>query len=271
MTGPAPEHGERACYLRGCDRPECVAAHTAYGAQRTRMIAYGRWDPFTDAEPVRQHVRELVAAGLTYTAIETMAGVSAAIVWRLMDGAADRPPSIRIRREAAAAILAVSAEAVPSPDTRVDGTGTRRRLQALMARGWCPAALAAELGRYGSNVNRILSASLVRDSTRREVAALYDRLWNKPPPSGTKRDAAYAARAMQLAAANGWPPPQGWDDEDLDNPAAGPAKGWRRPERTLPAVVAEEAAELIRQGLSRPLVAERLGYASRQSLDRVAS
>ena len=158
---PVPGHGERACYLRGCDHPNSSPRIPPYGAQRTRLIAYGRWDPFTDAEPVRQHVKELAAAGLTYAAIETLAGVSAAMVHRLMEGATGRPPSRRIRREAAAAILAVSARAVPSPDTRVDGTGTRRRLQALTARGWCPAALAAELGRGGSNVNRILSAGLV--------------------------------------------------------------------------------------------------------------
>ena len=36
----------------------------AYNRNRVRQIAYGRWQPYVDAEPARQHVQALQANGI---------------------------------------------------------------------------------------------------------------------------------------------------------------------------------------------------------------
>jgi hypothetical protein len=59
---------------------------------------------------------------------------------------------------------------------RVDATGTRRRLQALMATGWAPELLAAELGRRPHSLHRSMTGRSVTARTAHEVASLYERL-----------------------------------------------------------------------------------------------
>src|SRR5215472_17265835 len=61
-------------------------AHRDYIRRRTRQIAYGRWEPWADAEPVRQHVRKLCHGGATYRAIARAAGVSPMTVHHLVNG-----------------------------------------------------------------------------------------------------------------------------------------------------------------------------------------
>lgn len=99
----------------------------------------------------------------------------------------------------------------------IDGTGTRRRLRALVALGWSFIELDAEMGRkvtYCSCLNR--SARPVLRATADEVAALYDRL------SMTPRVGWSAERQRRMASSRGWPPPLAWDD--IDNPDETPAE-----------------------------------------------
>ena len=262
MTGPAPDHGTRACYERGCRQPKCLAAHHDYLTYRRRQIVYGRWDPFTDAEPARLHLKELEAAGVTWAQSAAVAGVSPARVQAMMQG-----KTRRIRHSSAEKLLAVTVQAAVERDTRLTGsTGTLRRLQALMACGWTKAALAAELGIASSNLSEILGRNRVQEKTRRAVCEAYDRLWNVTPPAPTKRARTESERARRLAAANGWPPPLAWDDDVIDLPDGTPAEGWQRPKRLSKQDVADEAAELFRQGLDRNLAARRLGM-KRSTLD----
>src|SRR5690606_35351289 len=110
-------HGTRACYLRGCDHPECARAARRYCKEyRMRILA----DPTctgVPTGPAAEHTARLHARGMSYAAIAAAAGVSESTVKRL---AQQRKTS----RTTAAAILAVT---VDSPvDTHwVDRKSTR--------------------------------------------------------------------------------------------------------------------------------------------------
>ena len=146
-----------------------------------------------------------------------------------------------------------------------DATGTRRRLQALMRCGWPLARLSARLG-----VSRELEAIVrpggppaIRAFTARAVAALYDELWDQVPPRQGRQYRAGSTRAVNRAVAEGWPPPQAWEDDPgphcIDDPAAVPAPGWERQDRREWGALAEEAAELGAQGENPEMIAARLG------------
>ena len=60
------EHGTRNCYALGptgqgpgCHCEECKEANRDYKNARERAIAFGRWNPYADAGPVRQHLLTL--------------------------------------------------------------------------------------------------------------------------------------------------------------------------------------------------------------------
>jgi hypothetical protein len=105
------------------------------------------------------------------------------------------------------------------PEKYVPVTGTRRRLEALVAIGWSFEKLAAELGLAGSCS---LRKALARDRTQvlvgthQAVAALYDRLWDKTPESATWRALAAYNRTRAYAIAHRFLPPLAWDDIDTD-------------------------------------------------------
>jgi hypothetical protein len=84
----------------------------------------------------------------------------------------------------------------------------------------------------------------------------------------TSRSAGTAV-TCRYAEAHGWPPPLAWDDDIIDDPAASPAPGWQRHDGRLrrSADIAEDAAELQRQGHTREQIAARLGV-TRAALEK---
>lgn len=255
---PIPPHGT---YTRqknhGCTCEECRQAYRDYTNGRNRLIAYGRWRPFADAEPVRRHVRELMAAGVPWRQVAADAGASAGTVYRLLflD-----PPTVRIRTSTAERLLAVSA----SPETLgdavpVDATGTRRRLQALGAVGWSCQKIAPYLGIDASGVVRARTAVRVHARRAREVAAVYDRLWDQVPPMETVAERAAATRARRFAAERGWPPPLAWDDGSIDDPAAEPVGAGYEPQRYGRLPEPSEIQHLVQGGDSLEVLADRYG------------
>lgn len=230
---------------------------------RARMIAYGTWQPYIDAEAARQHVRLLASHGVGWKRAANLAGISTGSMSKLMyGGPGDRPPSRRIRPETAAAILAVRPDlAALGSGSAVDATGTRRRIQALIATGWSQQRLAGRLGMLPGNFGDILNREKVTASTARAVTGLYDELWDKPPAEGGHREKISASRARNYARKHGFVPPLAWDEDALDDPDAGPAEGWQRtgPDAPRGARLAAEAAELLELGVSFPLAADRLG------------
>ena len=245
--------GER---LAGMTRPD-------YMRHRDRQIAYGRWEPFVPADRARGHVRWLSSCGVGWEQAATLAGVPKGTVSKLLYGAGGTPPSRRIRPETEAAILAVRpALDVVDGRTIVDGTGTRRRLQALARCGWPMSRLSARLDGPGRQLDTILRRDArVRAATARAVRVLYDDLWDQAPPEETREDRAAAAYARNRARKQGWVPPLAWDDDEIDDPAAVPARGWRRSERHPVASPVGAAIRSAREqaAMSRPQLAAVVG------------
>src|SRR5690349_9410942 len=157
----------------GCRCSTCTAASIAYDTRRSRQIAYGRWQPLVDADPVRAHLRKLMASGLGWQRAAGIAGIADSTVSRILYGRHDKPPNKRVRPAIAQALLAIK----PSIDllaagTVIDATGTRRRTQALAAIGWSVNAQAARLGRTGANHKLVLTNPGVTVATDRMVREL---------------------------------------------------------------------------------------------------
>jgi transcriptional regulator with XRE-family HTH domain len=267
LDAPADrEHGTRACYARGCRCDPCRGANRASERHRERQILYGRWEPYVDATPAREHVRMLGRHGLGHRRVSDLAGISNGVMSKLLYGIPGRPPSRRIRSATEAAILAVTPRAGLAPSAAVDATGTRRRLQALVACGWSQARLAARLGMTLQNFISMLTQERVKQSTRGAVCALYDELWNTAPEEKTRWDRTAATRARNMAAARGWVPPLAWDEDVIDDPSGEPASDWKRGKFRRAADLVADCAELEGRGYSREHAAERLGV-TRDALD----
>ena len=261
--------GNRACYVfgprgqgPGCRCAGCTEANRAYNAHRDRQIAYGRWQPFTDADPVRQHLKDLSAAGVGRRRVMALTGISSGALSKLMYGQRGKPPSPRVRAKTARAILAIQPDEEVPPKF-VDSTGARNRLQALGAARWPQAALARELGDVSvSTITAIMRGDRVTVRTDQAVRALYSRLWDKQPPERTADERGGATRAANHARRMGWAPPAAWEDLELDRPDGRPVEGWQPSARVRHRSVdlAEDAEWIMRTeecGLAR--AAERLG------------
>lgn len=222
-------HGNAKYHLEHCRCPICIQAARDYDNNRYRAIAYGRWQPFVDAEPVRQHVRALGEFGIGWMRLARISGVPRGSISKLLYGDPQRgmAPSKRVLPKNAQAILAVEPTLNNLGDrVPIDGTGTRRRLQALVAKGWSQSELARRMGMDRANFAGTITRALVYASTVRSVNALYHELWRLDPEQHGV-PARWAEQARKLAAAQGWAPIGAWDDDRIDDPDAFPDwTGW---------------------------------------------
>lgn len=174
------------------------------------------------AQPVREHVLKLRAAGGTYESIGLTAGTGAMTVHCIAN--ARRP---KVRAEVARRLLAVSEADVcsihPSPG------GIMWRLRALVAMGHTCSRMAAATGITPATLRRIVrgEALTVGPELQQVTAALFDAWWDKTPPRRTRREELAAGTALKRAALNGWPCPAGLDEDELDQPGYQPQCGWR--------------------------------------------
>jgi hypothetical protein len=212
-------HGTRVAYVKDrCRCPDCTAANTAASRNRYRQQAVGRWQPFTDAGEVREHVTALREAGIGVERIAQLTGLSLSHIRTLASARPDGSPTAgRVRPDTADRILAIQV----GPDARarrshVPALGTRRRLQALARLGWSLPLLAEQLGRRPTNLRRSMAGDTVTADTARTVAALYARLESTGPPELSMQQRAAAFAARREAKAQGWLPPLTWDDIDTD-------------------------------------------------------
>jgi len=141
----------------------------------------------------------------------------------------------------------------------VDAAGSRRRLQALIRNGWPAPELAARLGCSRQALREKLDYARVTAAGAAKIAALYDELWDRPPPQGTRWEKTAATMARRYATERGWVPPLAWDEDAIDDPAAVPADGWERGEGRQHGTLTAEALDLIGFGLDERQAAERLG------------
>jgi hypothetical protein len=260
----APHHNNLACLKQhNCRRPECLARWRTYMNNRHRQMAYGRWQPYIDAEPARQHVHVLRTFNIGVPRVQQLSGVSGGAMSKLLYGANGRPPSRRVRTFTADRITAVKPSLdLVLPTALVDGTGTRRRLRALVAVGWPQLELGRRLGMDKKSINEQVNAvkPTAYGSTVRNVRALYDELWDVDPATQGVAD-RWIREAKARAAFRRWAPPAAWDDDYIDSPAAIPDLG-----ETVGAyqALSENAQWLTEeQGYTREQAAHRLGITSR--------
>jgi len=174
------------------------------------------------AQPVREHVLKLRAAGGTYELIGLAAGTGAMTVYCIAN--ARRP---RVQAEVARRLLAVSDADIrssqPSPG------GVMWRLRALVAMGHTCSRMAAAIDIPAATLRRIVrgEALTVSPELRQAVTALLDAWWDKTPPRRTRWEQLAVGNALQRAALNDWPCPAGLDEEELDWPGYQPQCGWR--------------------------------------------
>lgn len=252
------QHGTLTGYTaQACRCGQCTAAQNRYNARRRRLIAYGQWEFLIDAEPTRQHVQHLRAVGLGLKRISAFSGISDGAITRLIYGDHRRGygPTKRVHQTTAAALQAVRADLdTLAGGARIDATGTRRRVQALVCLGWSLKAQAQRAGLDYQYYARIPGIDRVTVRNARAVRAVYDDLSMSTAPDGI-----YVARTRRMAARKGYVSPLAWDDDTIDDPAAAPDLGVR-----VHASVAllENFEELTELGYTSERAAERLGVTS---------
>ena len=249
-----PHHDTLTCYANyGCRLPECVERKNAWARNRDRALRAGTWQPLEDATPVRAHLRTLLNSGLTQQRIAAFAGVPPQSITDLIRGRSKRGLRHRTTPEFAAKILAVDPAASPA---RVDSTGSRRRIQALVAAGWPLLHIGRQLDLNPQRPEQILRQDHVYATTRDIVLDGYLRLARlRPERRGVPKDKARWSR--ERARANRWPDPGYWAEfmDVIDDPDFEPLYRVTRLE-----LVAQDAGWLMRtSGLSREQAAARLG------------
>ena len=177
--GSPHAHGTRAAYVSdrcGCTR--CRAANRAAEEHRTAAIAVGRWDPYADAQPVREHLGHLRQQGLGIERIAQLSNVPKGTVRRLFSYSLDpEAPPHRTRAVTARRLLALPlATENGSPRRLVDADATRARIDALTAAGHSLTALARVIGKPPTSLRRSLSRKSVTAQTATSVESLYENL-----------------------------------------------------------------------------------------------
>lgn len=196
-----------------------------YNQHRNRMKAYGRWEPYVDAEPARQHVLELMRNGMGPVTIAKASGVPHGSISKLIYGDYRRKmaPSKRIRPATAERLLAVE----PTPEHKQPGClmpahGTRRRLQALAFMGYPVAWIAARIGLGPAAVWRLQHgrSEQCEVATHLAIKALYRE------HAMCRHNSLRAEVTRRNAREKGWLSPLEWDDLDAADERT--ARGWAK-------------------------------------------
>ncbi|MER5653483.1 hypothetical protein ABT076_10755 [Streptomyces sp. NPDC002131] len=222
-TKALPPHGSLSRHKHHkCKCDICRDGYRAYQRSRYRRQGYGTWEPFVDAEPIREHLLSLRAKGVGFTQVAEVAGLHAATVGGFLYAlAAGRPRKERATREIAEKILSVTLD--QCTQHVVDATGTRRRLQALARIGWPMKSLGPHIAVNPATVCRLTLQERVSGTTAKAVADCFERLRNERPEDHGITP-GIARRIRNRAVADGWPDPTWWEDMGgIDDPAFDPA------------------------------------------------
>lgn len=252
----APHHNTLTCYTDyGCRLPECKERYNAWSRERERAIADGTWQPLLDAQPIRQHLLKLHAAGITIGRVARLTGMSHRSVrsYTQHDYSNVAPRRRRVTQEVADKILAINPE--EHTPGYVNPIGSQRRVQALMAIGWPSIYTARAAGIHPSNRNSIFASPTMRAATAERIAAAYDEMRHQQPVRHGVRPVS-AKRAKLHAADRRWPPPAYWDETGaIDDEHFEPLYRVTRRE-----IVAQDANWIMSTtGADRATAAERLG------------
>ncbi len=207
---------------KGCRCTRCGTAKSrAQKSYRLDKLAHGYRQ--VDAEPARRHVLALRdGAGFDLQCIARAAGVSMNVLDYLVYGRPSKelPPAVTIRREHAAALLAVRSEDLKP--SYVPVAGTQRRLRALALAGWPMHAVATRSGVDASVLERAVRAlpsTKVSARTADRVRTVCSALWMVDATTAGV-SLGVVNRLKRVSAAKGWVSLLAWDD--IDDPDATP-------------------------------------------------
>jgi transposase len=253
-----PHHDTLTCYTDyQCRLPECVARVRAYEKRRRHSKAAGTWQPLVDATPVREHLLELHAAGVTVYRVATLTGLSDNVIrgFTQTTRAGQRINGRRHRTTPAIANKILAIDVQTAAPAKVNAIGSLRRLQALVALGWPLQEVARRTGISDQTMYNIARQPLILATTAAKVTAAYEQLKNTRASRSTTISAQQRNTARNRAASHRWPPPKYWDEVGaIDDPDFQPQYGISRLE-----VVAQDAWWLLRSGLNSQQIATRLG------------
>lgn len=238
-------HGLRSTYTKGCKCDPCRAANARY-AKVAKYRSERGLSTLVDAAPVRRHIEHLRANGMGRRTIAERSGVSETVINRLAGVDRSRPAQ-RTRPETARAILNVTSDQL-ADGAFIDGIGTTRRIQALVAIGWTQTEQARLIGWTITNLNALAHGHdhKVTRRTANLINDLYNRLSMTPGPS---------QRARDIATRYGWAPPLAWDDDTIDQSHATPDTGTHTSRKQA---VIEDIHELRLLGNTTEAIAQRL-------------
>lgn len=251
------------CYIiHKCRCDECRVAQTARAKQRRKLQAYGRFDSgLVDAQPVREHVQMLQAAGMGWKRIAEVSGVGKTAVSQLIYGrkGSNKDPRKgevlkRFGREKAEKLLAVKPEISNlGPGALIDARGFRRRAEALICMGWSMSKQADALGMERRNFGILLKRDRITVRYHLAMVDLFNAWWDKRPERSEHRDLIDYNRTVNLAVKRGYVAPLGWDDIDNDDAPVDAANTAGKEHYV------GEVEWLLNAGLSPLTVAEQLG------------
>lgn len=167
------------------------------------------------------HVKVLRAAGMSYAAIAQAAGHGTA---ETSVSKIDRGQVAVCHRDTYNRIMPVRPFSVQGFRTgrRLSPLGMKRRLRALVAAGFGYNVLGDVMGVSLQAVYQLVSNSRdAHSSTIERVALVYGKLQHADPfdYGATKMG---VSRAKGVAKRNNWAPPECWDPDTIDDPAAFP-------------------------------------------------
>ncbi|KOV07479.1 hypothetical protein [Streptomyces sp. XY533] len=242
----------------GCKCWDCCEALRAYSNARYAAMKAGTWQPFVDAEPVRQHVLRLMASGMSMHRIQVLSGLPNRTITGFLNHV-NYSGNVRARKRGARKDVADKILAVPVDSSLaflVNATGTQRRIQALAAIGWPQKYLAERIGLNRHSVSDIQRRQRVLGSTAATITAAYEELQRRPGErGGISKTKANRARAQ--AAQNNWAPPSYWAKFPgaIDDQHFIPEYGLTKPQK-----LAAEAVWMVTvAGVPRTEAATRLG------------
>lgn len=192
-----------------CRCEPCVTHHYRHQKRYTVDRAAGRAH-LVDAQPLRDHVALLTAAGMSQWDITIAAG------WKSRNALACALKADRVTPKTMSRVMAITTPPVTRRNGYVDATGSRRRLQALSVMGYTFRNIAHRLGNLDQSTYVYIAngeTATIRRRTAQSIAELYDELWDKPGAS---------KRSTCIALRKGYAPPLAWDDDTIDDPGARP-------------------------------------------------
>lgn len=175
------EHGSHARYvLNRCRCTECKEANRLY--ERARAA---RLEPaFVAAGPARDHINDLIVAGVGLKQIAKTAGVAYSTLGKLMYGIPGRAPSKRVRKATLDRVLAVT-PADAADGAKVDAGPSWVLLDEMIDAGVPKSHIARELGQKGPGLQ--VSRNQITGRNARAVAELHAR-WRAGDLEVVRRD-----------------------------------------------------------------------------------